>query len=68
MANLLQRAQEARAQIKAANEMLVRIQDACSHPIEVLEVEPVCDDSSSISHYTNHKTCGVCGKFWVEEQ
>jgi hypothetical protein len=68
MANLLQQAQEARAQIKAANEMLGRIQNACSHPIEVLEVKPFCDDSSSIPHYTNQITCGVCGKFWEEDQ
>lgn len=65
--SLYERAQAAHDAIDEAKKELTAIQLLCTHPKEMLKIEPRCGGEFD-NHYTNHMTCGVCANFWTEDQ
>ncbi len=67
--SLFERAQDAKYAIKRAGEELTKIQEECSHPKEMVGITNHSDDGyAEPTKYYRHCSCGVCGKFWVENQ
>jgi hypothetical protein len=67
--SLLTRVILARHKLKTAQEELEECQLDCTHPKETITVENHASEGyAERTIYSKHMNCGICGKFWSEDQ